>query len=580
MDTDAHERLSKFILCVLLTQMGKTFTAISKIMAGIQCDDYLGRSIHLIFTMNTLLNNAQFAKRLETVEQRYGPGSVCVFASKYNGKYTHVKTRVELQGICFDRSTCPRVVVMCSNTKRYDDGVEFLKIINSNDTCVSRAEVHLDELHNYINDQLRGQIEEIHELDKVTSITALTASPDKIWRNEGFWSNLRLIKLNNYSDSNYAGYKDMIFNCVDDFFANPYVRPRSRYDESNNQTVDFVKHVLTKYPDILGDNSRTFIPAHVLRKGHNMVRDLVFSIKSNAVVVVINGVDKILQYKDSIGNIKTIPLTSNGDEVCETISNLTIQHKLQGRPFVITGFLCVGMGQTLTHKLTGSFTSAIFGHLDLSNDEIYQLFGRITGRMKDWGDRYVQTQVYCPTTIMHRCNVMEECARNMANEHNGELVTREDYREPMNEMGAAGQSAIANIRIEKTKRPKKPVVNDDCTTVPIVIQLTQEQFKSILRARKCRWNFDNLYGLVPPSLKEELNRICAKPVDNECPNPAKEGYKKKITAFIEAAHANKKLKTWHTEITKNPTKDNFVIYLDKLEYRIIVSIYYGSKSLP
>ena len=109
------ETLSKFILCVLLTQLGKTFTAISKILAEIEQDYNLQRSIHIIFTMNTLLNNRQFAKRLETIENTYGKGSICVFTSKYDGKYKHVKNRLELQGLCADESTCPRVVVMCSN---------------------------------------------------------------------------------------------------------------------------------------------------------------------------------------------------------------------------------------------------------------------------------------------------------------------------------------------------------------------------------------------------------------------------------------------------------------------------------
>jgi hypothetical protein len=185
----------------------------------------------------------------------------------------------------------------------------------------------------------------------------------------------------------------------------------------------------------------------------------VFRINPNAIVIVINGFEKTLQYKDNVENTKTIPLTSEDEEVCETISRLIDKHKLHSRPIVITGFLCVGMGQTLTHKSLGSFTSAIFGHLDLTNDEIYQLFGRATGRLKDWGDKYVQTQVYCPTTIMHRCHVMEECARNMAYEHNGEVVTHEDYIEPMNEMGEEGKSAIQNIRKAKEtkeRREKKP----------------------------------------------------------------------------------------------------------------------------
>lgn len=451
---DRIETTSKFILCVLLTQLGKTFTAISKIIAEISQDDDLGRSIHVIFTMNTLLNNKQFAKRLETIEASYGKGSICVFSSKYDGKYKHVKNRLELQGLCADETNCPRVIVMCSNMHRYDDGMEFLKVIDRNKINIFRAFAYYDELHQYITDTLRFQIEQIHDLVIVKGITALTATPDKIFQKSGFWSKIRLIQLDDFSYANYAGYKDMIFNCVDDFFR-PYVRPHPfDFDEMERQTIGFIENVLTKYPEILAENTRSFIPAHIRRSSHNSVRQLVFEIAPTAVVVVINGFEKSLQYKDSLGNKKTLLLTSEDEEVCETVSRLVLYHGLQNRPIVITGLLCVGMGQTLTHRSLGSFTSAILGHLDLTNDEISQLFGRITGRIKDWGDKYVQTQVYCPTIIMNRCSVMEECARNMAAEHNGEIVTQEDYREPMTEMGAVGQCVIDNIRVPKKKEKR------------------------------------------------------------------------------------------------------------------------------
>ena len=452
---DSIEQACKFILCVLLTQLGKTFTAINRIVTEIEQDDEFGRSIHIVFTMNTLLNNKQFAKRLETIENTYGKGSICVFSSKYDGKYVHVKNRAELQGLCLDETSCPRVVVMCSNKRRYDDGVDFIKVIDKNKTNIFRVFAYYDELHKYISEPLRHQIEQIHSLDILKGIIALTASPDRIWKSSGFWSKLRLIQLDHFNDTNYAGYKDMIFNCVDDFFANPYIRPKPfDFDELDRHTIGFIRHILNKYSEILEENTRTFIPAHIRRSGHNTVRDLVFEINPTSVVVVINGFEKTLQYKDHVGHMKTIPLASDEEEACETISRLVIKHALQKRPVVITGFLCVGMGQTLTHKMLGSFTSAIFGHLDLTNDEIYQLFGRITGRMKDWNDKYIQTQVYCPTTIMHRCHVMEECARNMACDHNGDIVTQEDYREPMNDMGEAGLSAIQNIRKTKEKQIK------------------------------------------------------------------------------------------------------------------------------
>ena len=101
------ETISKFTLCILPAQVGKTFTAISKISTEINRDDDLGRSCHMIFAMNTLLNNCQFATRLEKFESEYGKGSICIFASKYTGKYVHVASRLELQGLCADESTCP-----------------------------------------------------------------------------------------------------------------------------------------------------------------------------------------------------------------------------------------------------------------------------------------------------------------------------------------------------------------------------------------------------------------------------------------------------------------------------------------
>lgn len=454
--------LIKFILCVLLTQFGKTFTVIERIFTEIHKDTELGRSIHIVFTMNTLLNSKQFAKRLKGIEEAYGKGSVCILASNYTGDYVHVKNLDELLGTCVRK--CPRVVVMCSNSRRYDDGVEFLKIINNNGTMIRRAFAYYDELHEYINDKVRVQIEEIHELDIVKGIIALTASPKNIWKEtiSKFWSNIRLIHFDHFNDSNYAGYSDMIFNCIDDFglFQIPYSRPGPfEYAQLDRENIGFIKHVLELNPEILCDGSRSFIPAHKRRLGHNDVRDLIFEKRPDAVVVVLNGVEKTLRYKEN-GKEKTIPLSSNDDEVCETIAKIIARIKLQDRPLVITGLLCVGMGQTLTHQLIGSFTSAIFGHMDLTNEQMYQLFGRITGRMKAW-PTYCQTQVYCPTVIMQRCYAMEECAKIMATKHNGEVVTEDDYTKPMIEMGEIGESAIQNIRKQKETKKKVKAVDTD-----------------------------------------------------------------------------------------------------------------------
>ena len=479
------ESPSKFILCVLPTQLGKTFTAISKIITEMKQDNELGRSVHIIFTMNSLLNNEQFANRLQHVETEYGKGSVCIFASKYDGEYAHVKNRLELNGLCLDKITCPRIVVMCNNTQRHEDGTKFIQVIDNNKTPIERVFAYFDELHEYISDELRIQIRQIHDTDIVKGIVALTASPDNIFEKSGFWSKIRLIYLNDLRRANYAGCRDMEFNCIDDYHTIPYVRPRKfDYNELDRQTIGFIKHVLTKYPDILKKNTRSFIPAHVRCIGHNAVRDLIFKRNEEAVVIVINGFEKTLQYK-KYGNIKTLPLISEGEEVCETISRIIFSHRLENRPIVITGLLCVGMGQTMMHKSMGSFTSAIFGHMDLTNDDIYQLFGRITGRIKDW-KTYVPTQVYCPTIVMNRCITMEECAKNMSDCHNGKVVTNEHYREPMTKMGQVGQSAIENIRppkknIKKNKQEKEAKKKEKAEDADFAVFSTQEEGKLFVK---------------------------------------------------------------------------------------------------
>ena len=57
------ELVCKFLLCVLLTQFGKTFTTVGRITDEIKRDEEYGRSIHLVWTMNTLLNNEQVSNR-------------------------------------------------------------------------------------------------------------------------------------------------------------------------------------------------------------------------------------------------------------------------------------------------------------------------------------------------------------------------------------------------------------------------------------------------------------------------------------------------------------------------------------
>ena len=418
------KNLDKFSLCVLMTQFGKTFVAIDKILQRLEEDH---TCLHVVYTMNTLLNNAQFANRLSSVEEAHGKGSVVVFSSKYNGSFTHATSKTMLEQLVSHHR--PKVVVMCSNHKRFKDGFEWVCGVKN---AFPDMAVHMiyDELHYYIKKSIRKQIEYLHELPHIHSILALTATPKSIIQKRGMWSRLKLVVHEHVSLENYVRLEDMKVHNVDDFFMTPYIKPHFlNFEMMDDETIGFMEHVIDANPDILAPGTRVFLPGHVRRQGHISVRDLVLDRCPSAVIVIINAKDKSLVYTENDAIVK-VSIASNEVEVSERIGQILEERNLMDRTVVVTGFMCVGMGQTLAHKSFGNFTHAIISHMNISNASVYQLFGRLTGRMKHW-DVYQQTKLFCPTTISNRIKVMEECAFSMFTK---EEITQPIYRQPIHEM--------------------------------------------------------------------------------------------------------------------------------------------------
>jgi hypothetical protein len=415
-------------MVVLPCQMGKTFICTEKILSTLEEEP---NTVSIVLTSNTLLNNTQFGKRIiETgIETKFGKGSVVVFRSKYEGPYRYAKTLPELKGFFLD-DVYPRVIIVCGNQKRFNDITDIVSKLNNNYSKIKQIYIYYDELHSYITPLLREQIRNINNLNVVKSIVGLTATPDKIFETEGFFKKLNVSHIN-YNDVNYAGVQDVNFIVKDhtdiqaEYF--DFDLPLKKQDKL---VIGYIQHILDHNRNILDKNTRTFIPARNSCMTHSRVRDIVFQMNQNAVVAVINGESKVLQYKDETGNMTSISLNSSEQEFCETISSIVLEKGLQSRPLVITGYICVNMGSTLTHPSTGSFTTAIFGQTEKhKDDDLYQLFGRVSGRIKHW-TTYTKTNVYCSTHFKTVVSGMEQCAKNVALNHNGKSITREEYHKP------------------------------------------------------------------------------------------------------------------------------------------------------
>ncbi len=415
--------LSKFSLCVLMTQCGKTFVAIEDIRRKLRAD---ADCVSIVFTMNTLLNNEQFAKRLDPIAAEYGYDSVVILSSRYKGPYRHV-TNVEELGSCGNA----KVIIMCSHHVRYKEGHQWIKELH--DAGITRpVHVYYDELHHYIA-TAKPYIEKTHVLPNVSSMMGLTATPMSILRKRGIWSTIKLVTHGALGLDTYTGIKDMNHVPIDDVFLEPYAPPAfNDYETMDDETIGFIQNVMDRYPIVFENGSRTFVPAHIRRAGHTRVRELIMEKCPTAVVVTINAVDKSIRFMEESVE-QTISLASTQHEVCERIAAVIHEHGLENHPLFMTGFLCVGMGQTLTHKSFGTFTHAIIGHMSLNPNALYQLFGRTTGRTKSW-ETYTQTTLFCPTLLFNRIKVVEKCALETI--HHADL-THATYEYPMQTMPEA-----------------------------------------------------------------------------------------------------------------------------------------------
>jgi len=119
-------------------------------------------------------------------------------------------------------------------------------------------------------------------------------------------------------------------------------------------------------------------------------------------------------------------------------------------------------------------------------------------------------------------------------------------------------------------------------TVPIIVSITDDEYRSMKRqGKRGKWDYSTIIPLIEkykPDIIPELQRIENSGGKDQIVEPDIEAttYAVYITDFVKAFTTNKCHK--HVGNIKDKTKDTFQIYFDKLEYRIIISIQYGSKT--
>ena len=124
-------------------------------------------------------------------------------------------------------------------------------------------------------------------------------------------------------------------------------------------------------------------------------------------------------------------------------------------------------------------------------------------------------------------------------------------------------------------------VEESAMTVPVVIDITQTEYDSIKRVygAKHTWDYSTISTIIQkynPEIGSVLDTIEKNGGKDQIIVPVSDSsYTTYISEFVKASVLKKRRQ--HVSTNKTNTMDNFQIYLDSKEYRIIVSIYYGSK---
>jgi hypothetical protein len=286
------------------------------------------------------------------------------------------------------------MIVMCSNKIRMEKLVLLINQLEKSKNFKKRINIWIDEADSTIN--LWSKYENICSKDIVEQITLVSATFEPVF--------------NKYKRLHVIGYKDphpKQYRCLRDS-----VKIENNYVGS---IVDYIEHLFEKYPHLLKEGVRAFIPGNSRITSHDEIAELLVK-KYNFAILILNGTRKeiIMPGKKTINLFEYISFKENGEvpeEFKEILSRIYKQHKLYEFPFAITGHLCVNRGITFQ---TNDF---LFDYGIIPNvhkkTEAYQLIARLFGNIGEY-QNYKPCKIYSSYSNFNKIEKQEAIAMNIS----------------------------------------------------------------------------------------------------------------------------------------------------------------------
>ena len=141
----------------------------------------------------------------------------------------------------------------------------------------------------------------------------------------------------------------------------------------------------------------------------------------------------------------------------------------------------------------------------------------------------------------------------------------------------ADPTMLSAKHIENLEAIDLPVGDDptDPRSIPIVVSVSTDDFNKITKSGRV-WNIESILEIIKKYSNDTYDEIKSMEKNQVVQPDTDTSYDKLITSFVKASE-NKTKYTW--AIGEKNFKDTYKVYLDNRSHRIIVSIYYGSKTI-
>jgi hypothetical protein len=254
------------------------------------------------------------------------------------------------------------------------------------------------------------------------------------------------------------------------------------------------------------------------------------------------------------------------DEINEFFKEPLTQHVVLG----VKGFFRRAILIPNLWKLRIGATHEFYTKIVDNNVQIQGLSGRMTGYWRDIIEGGHKTGPY-RTSI----KAIEEYEKTYEDPFGFNSYQTAGFKKKKGKV-SADPTMLSSKHIQHLEAVELPVIEDktDPESVPIVLQITSEDFGKITKSGRS-WNISSILDIIKTYSNDSYLKIKDMKRNQVVCSGTDDSYDKLITAFVKAFESNTKY-TWASGDKRDI--DTYQIYLDNRLFRIIISIYYGSKN--